>query len=96
MIPAESPSGPAGYRCRGADGVVLVTPTGVKARLDFDALAVAGTSHPYGPADVAFRITIGSGHGAKRFCGRLGGPPATKNSPTLYKRAAAPAPPDCS
>jgi hypothetical protein len=90
------PPGSSGYGCRGKDGLVLIKPTLVKARLGFDLLAETGASHPYGAADVAIQVVMGSSRDMKRYCARFGGAPASKDTATLYSRTDAPAPGACS
>jgi hypothetical protein len=94
-----NPPGSAGYKCKDpVSGLILIKPTVVKAVskiLDLPA-ALYGTTHPYpSGTDVAIRVTY-QGSVIKQYCGRFGGPPAIKDTATLYKRKDAPAPAACS
>lgn len=95
-----NPAGSAGYKCKDANtNLVLIKPTVVKAVIkDFDLPAFNYvTGHPYpSGTDVAIRLTSHGASDYKQNCARFGGPPAIKDTATLYKRKDAPAPTACS
>jgi hypothetical protein len=92
------PAGSAGYKCKDNTSFVLIKPNLVKAVVKVDIPSENySTPHPYPPeADVAVRITTEGSSDTKNYCGRFGGPPAIKNTATLYTRRDAPAPAACS
>jgi hypothetical protein len=96
-----NPAGSTGYKCKDpvTTSLALIKPNVVKVVIkDFDVPAVDYlTGHPYpSGTDVAIRVISYGATGSKQYCARFGGPPAIKDTATLYKRKDAPAPTACS
>ena len=91
-----NPAGSMGYKCKSPlNDLVLIKANLVKGVLKSDIPAyVYGTGHPYpSGTDLAIRVISNGASDTKQYCARFGGPPAIKDTATLYKRKDALTPP---